>query len=117
LSDGVGSGQFRPKFYEEVNNTLTASTDVVTQFGTVRICWHDETVINVVLGEYDPGERRTSVRRFLPPHPEGQQLIARFMRYFMGKSTSTALCGRRSGRFPSARTRPTEPWRCASVCR
>lgn len=83
----LGGTFYRPKFYDEVNNTLTASTDVVTQFGTVRICWHEETVINIVLGPYDPEERRVSIRRFLPPHPEGQQLITRFMRYFMGKPT------------------------------
>lgn len=83
----VGGANYRPKFYEEVNNTLTASTDVVTQFGTVRICWHDETVINIVIGPYDPDDRRVTVRRFLPPHPEGQALIAKFMRYFLAKPT------------------------------
>jgi methylated-DNA-[protein]-cysteine S-methyltransferase len=79
---------YRPKFYDEVNNTLTASTDLVTQFGTVRICWHDEIVINIVLGPFEPEERRVTVRRFMPPHPEGQSLIARLMRYFMGKSAT-----------------------------
>ncbi len=88
---GVGGAFFRPKFYAEVNNTLTASTDLVTQFGTVRICWHDETVINVVIGPYDPEERRVTVRRFLPPHPEGQELITKFMRYFMGKPTEFSI--------------------------
>lgn len=83
----LGGAFYRPKFYDKVNNTLTASTDIVTQFGTVRICWHDETVINVVLGPYEPEGRRVSVRRFLPPHPEGQQLITQFMRYFLGKPT------------------------------
>jgi len=79
---------YRPKVYDQVNNTLTASTDVVTQFGTVRICWHDDTVINIVLGPFDPEERRVTVRRFMPPHPEGQALIAQFMRYFIGKPSS-----------------------------
>ncbi len=88
MSDSRDVGGFnRPKFYEEVNNTLTASTDVITQFGTVRICWHEETVINVVIGPYDPEERRVTVRRFLPPHPEGQELITKFMRYFLAKPT------------------------------
>ena len=88
MSDERSVGGFsRPKFHEEVNNTLTASTDVITQFGTVRICWHDETVINVVLGPFDPDERRVSVRRFLPPHPDGQALITKFMRYFLAKPT------------------------------
>ena len=74
MSDERSVGGFsRPKFHEEVNNTLTASTDVITQFGTVRICWHDETVINVVLGPFDPGERRVSVRRFLPPIQMGRR--------------------------------------------
>ena len=37
MSDERNFGGFtRPKFYAEVNNTLTASTDVITQFGTVR---------------------------------------------------------------------------------
>ena len=78
---------YRPKFYDEVNNTLTASTDVITKFGTVRLCWHDETVINVVMGPFEPEERRATVRRFLPPHPEGQELIAKLMRYFIGHPT------------------------------
>ena len=81
-------GFYRPKFYDEVSSTLTASTDVITQFGTVRLCWHEETVINVVLGPFDPDDRRVTVRRFMPPHPEGQALIAQFMRYFMGKSAN-----------------------------
>lgn len=61
---------------------MTASTDVVTQFGTARICWHEETVINIVIGPFDPGERR-----FLPPHPAGQELIAKFIQYFIGQHT------------------------------
>lgn|GEM_PF-721330 len=84
---GVGQGSVRPKFHDEVNNAMTASTDIVTQFGTVRICWHEETVINIVIGPFDPGERRTSVRRFLPPHAAGQELIAKFMQYFIGQQT------------------------------
>ncbi len=83
----VGQGSVRPKFHDEINNTMTASTDVVTQFGTVRICWHEETVINIVIGPFDPGERRTSIRRFLPPHAGGQELITKFMQYFIGKPT------------------------------
>ena len=83
----VSQGSFRPKLHEEVNNTMTASTDVVTRFGTVRICWHEETLINVVIGPFDPGERRTSVRRFLPPHAAGQELITKFMHYFNGQPT------------------------------
>ncbi|MFP6644292.1 MAG: methylated-DNA--[protein]-cysteine S-methyltransferase [Candidatus Latescibacterota bacterium] len=38
-------------------------------------------------GPFDPEERRVSVRRFLPPHPGGQELIAKLMRYFLGKPT------------------------------
>ena len=38
-------------------------------------------------GHFDPEERRVSVRRFLPPHPGGQELIAKLMRYFLGKPT------------------------------
>ena len=44
-------------------------------------------VINIVQGHFDLEERRVSVRRFLPPHPEGQELIAKLMRYFLGKPT------------------------------
>lgn len=84
--DGIRQ-PYRPAFYDDVDNTLTASTDVITKFGTVRICWNEETVINIVIGAFDPGDRRTSLRRFLPPHPAGQELIAKFMGYFMGKAT------------------------------
>lgn len=83
----IGQGSVRPKFHDEVNNTMTASTDVVTQFGTVRICWHEETVINIAIGPFDPGERRTSIRRFLPPHAGGQEVITKFMQYFIGQPT------------------------------
>lgn len=83
----IGQGSVRPKFHDEVNNSMTASTDVVTRFGTVRICWHEETVINIVIGPFDPGERRTSIRRFLPPHAAGQELITKFMQYFLGQPT------------------------------
>ena len=79
---GVDQRSVRPKFHAEVSNAMTASTDVVTQFGTVRICWHEETVINIVIGPFDPGERR-----FLPPHPAGQELIAKFIQYFIGQHT------------------------------
>ena len=30
MSDPGNEGFYRPKFYDEVNNTLTASTDVIT---------------------------------------------------------------------------------------
>jgi len=86
-SDDGARQPYRPSFYDEVDNSLTASTDVITQFGTVRICWSDETVINIVIGSYEPEDRRTTLRKFLPPHPAGQELIAKFMRYFMGKTT------------------------------
>ena len=82
----VGKGFQRPQYFETVNNTLTASTDIVTQFGTVRLCWNETTLFNVVIGPFDPEEgRRVSIRRFLPPHAEGQQLISKFMKYFNGK--------------------------------
>jgi len=71
VSDPGNEGFYRPTFYDEVNNTLTASTDV----------------INIIIGPHDPEERRVTVRRFLPPHPEGQQIIAKFMSYFVGKPT------------------------------
>ena len=77
--------------FDTVNDSMTASTDVLTRFGTVRLCWHEETVINVVIGPYDPEERRTTVRRFLPPHAEGQELIAKFLNYFMGREVDFDL--------------------------
>ena len=86
MNEGIRQ-PYRPAFYDDVDRTLTASTDVITRFGTVRICWHEETVLNIVIGPYEPEDRRTTVRRFLPPHPQGQELIARFMGYFIGKPT------------------------------
>ena len=74
-----------PKHYETATDSMTAATDVITKFGTVRLCWNDETLINVVIGPFDPEDRRTTVRRFLPPHAEGQELIAKFINYFSGK--------------------------------
>jgi len=76
------------RFFDSVDNKLTSSTDIVTQFGTVRLCWGDETLLNVVLGPFEPEERRCTVRRFLPVHPEGQALVAGFMRYFGGQAMS-----------------------------
>jgi len=72
---------------DSVANKLTSSTDVVTQFGTVRLCWSDETLYNVVLGPFEPEDRRCTVRRFLPTHAEGQALVASFLRYFSGQPT------------------------------
>ena len=91
MSGDVICQPYRPASYDEVNDTLTASTDIVTKFGTVRICWHEETVMNVVFGPYDPEDCRTTLRRFLPPHPVGQELIAKFMRYFRGKPASVDM--------------------------
>ncbi|MFC1526492.1 methylated-DNA--[protein]-cysteine S-methyltransferase [Candidatus Latescibacterota bacterium] len=75
----------RRRVFDEVDNKLTASTDILTRFGTVRLCWNHEMLYNVVIGPYQPEDIRTKVRRFLPPHPEGQALIANFMRYFNGQ--------------------------------
>ena len=38
-----------------------------------------------MIGPFDSEDRRTTVRRFLPPHAEGQELIAKFINYFSGK--------------------------------
>ena len=84
MNSDVGQPSGRP-FFDQVDNRLTASTDIITRFGTVRICWHEETVFNVVIGPYTPEDRRTTVRRFLPPNPEGQELIAKLLNYFIGK--------------------------------
>lgn len=76
------------RFFDSVDNKLTACTDIVTQFGTVRLCWNNETLYNVVIGPFQPEERRCTVRRFLPPHPQGQAMVASFLRYFGGKPVS-----------------------------
>ncbi|MFH1569805.1 MAG: methylated-DNA--[protein]-cysteine S-methyltransferase [Gemmatimonadota bacterium] len=76
------------RFFDGVDNKLTASTDIVTPHGTVRLCWRDEALYNVVLGPYTPEERRSTVRRFLPSHPAGQQVVAGFLRYFGGQAVS-----------------------------
>jgi len=73
------------RVFEAVDNKLTSSTDIVTRFGTVRLCWNETTLYNVVLGTFEPVDRRTSVRRFLPPHEAGQKLIASLLRYFQGE--------------------------------
>lgn len=130
MSDDREVGGFnRPKIYREVDTTLTATTDVTTQFGTVRICWHEEMVINIVLGPFEPEERRVSVRRFLPPHPEGQEVVSQMMRYFLGKPTefsvelpptwapiSIAPFGKHCARFPTVSTRRTLNSPSASDC-
>lgn len=76
------------RFFDSVERKLTSSTDIVTQFGTVRLCWSDETLYNVVLGPFEPEERRCTVRRFLPTHTSGQVLVANLMRYFSGKKVT-----------------------------
>ena len=92
MSDDRKVGDFnRPKICQDVNDTLTATTDVTTRFGMVRICWHEETVLNIVLGPFEPEECRVSVRRFLPAHPEGQEVVTQFMRYFLGKPTEFSV--------------------------
>ena len=85
---GVNSGESSRASLDRGDRTLTASTDIITRFGTVRICWHHEMVTNIVIGAFDPGDRRATVRRFLPPDSEGQMLIARFLNYFKGKQVS-----------------------------
>ena len=85
MNRDIGQPSRQPVFGRAENN-LTASTDIITRYGTVRICWNEATVISIVLGPFDPEDRRTTVRRFLPPHAEGQELIAKFLNYFMGKS-------------------------------
>lgn len=65
---------------------ITAATDVVTPHGTVRLFWSDEKILKVEIGPYDPGQRRTTVRRYMPLHEQGQRLIAQFLAYFQGKA-------------------------------
>lgn len=64
---------------------LTSSTDIITRFGTVRLAWHEQHVVRVGIGPFEPEDRRTSVRRFMPPHQQGQQLVAQVLAYFQGK--------------------------------
>lgn len=73
------------RYFDSVERKLTAATDILTQFGTVRLCWSDETLFNIVLGPFDPADRRCTVRRFLPTHAQGQALVANLMRYFGGQ--------------------------------
>ena len=75
------------RVFDAVDSRMTASTDIVTRFGTVRLCWNENSLYNIVLGPYEPSDRRTSVRRFLPSHEAGQQLISNFLRYFNGEET------------------------------
>ena len=64
---------------------ITATTDVITPYGTVRLCWREQDIYQIKIGPYDPAERRTTVRRYMPPHQQGQRLIAQFLAYFQGK--------------------------------
>ena len=66
---------------------ITAATDVITPFGTVRLCWRQEEIFRVKIGPFDPADRRTTVRRYMPPHEQGQKLIAQFLAYVQGKPT------------------------------
>ena len=79
----IGQPSRQPFF--EAEKSFTATTDILTRYGTVRICWNGEAVVSVVIGPFDPEDRRTTVRRFLPPHAAGQELIAGFLNYFVGK--------------------------------
>jgi len=76
----------RQQTFDSVDNRMTASTDIVTRFGTVRLCWREVALFSIVIGPYEPSDRRTSVRRFMPPHEPGRQLIANFLRYFQGEN-------------------------------
>ncbi len=65
---------------------VTSSTDIITPFGTVRLAWQEENVTKVQMApfDFDP-QRRTTIRRYMPPHENGQRMIAKMMSYFQGK--------------------------------
>ena len=80
---------------------LTSSTDIITPYGTVRLSWCDTALVKVRLGPFEPGDRRPTVRRYMPPHQEGQQLIAQILAYFQGREIafSTPLSGKLGTEF------------------
>ena len=63
----------------------TATTELSTPYGAVRLLWYHQDLVKVELGGYDPAERRVSIRHFLPSHKEGQELIAQMTAYFKGE--------------------------------
>lgn len=81
--DSDGDGIIAP-FYDPAQS-ITAYTDVVTPFGTVRLCWRDNYLAKVQMGTFDPVDRHATVRRYMPPHQEGQRLIVQFLAYFKGE--------------------------------
>ena len=70
---------------------LTTSTDIVTRYGTVTLTWLEQHVVRVRIGPFEPGDRRPSVRRFMPPHQEGQHLVAQVLAYFQGEKINFNL--------------------------
>ena len=74
------------KWQPTPDSEITATTDVITVYGTVRLCWKGNDMVHVRLAAYDyDANRRTTVRRYMPPHPEGQRLISQMLNYFQGK--------------------------------
>ena len=71
---------------------VTASTDIITPFGTVRLVWQEESVAKVQIApfDFDP-QRRTTIRRHIPPHENGQRMITKMMSYFQGKEVDFEL--------------------------
>lgn len=62
------------------DSEITATTDVITTYGTIRLCWKGNEMVHVRISayDYDPN-RRTTVRRYMPPHPEGPHLISQML--------------------------------------
>jgi len=69
---------------------LISSTDIISKYGTIRLNWFEQAVIRVSIGAFEPADRRLAIRRFMPPHPEGQHLVTQILAYFQGKKIDFA---------------------------
>ena len=64
---------------------LISSTAIVTKYGTIQLNWFEQTVIKVSFGAFEPTDRRPAIRHAMPPHPQGQRLVAQLLAHFQGK--------------------------------
>ena len=66
---------------------LISSTAIITQYGTIQLNWFEQTVIKVSFGVFEPADCRPALRYCMPPHPQGQRLVAQLLAHFQGKKT------------------------------